>query len=484
MDYLRDIYSDESKEIIFQKSSQCGISEYLLARAFYLAEVRCATGLFCHPSQTQLNDFSHERIDEAILFSEHLRSKVNGINNVGLKSVAGTFLYFRGMQNLNQIISVAADFVFLDERDQMIQSRVPIVKKRLGNSTMKHMIEVSTPTFPEYGISGRFAESDGREWFIKCGSCGKRQNLTMSENVFPKKDDKGFYFGCSKCKRHIDQAKSGEWVPARRDRELRGYHISKLMSPMSTADELKASEKEDKTIHYNFDLGLPYAREGGKIGVDILNAIRGDHESTQTATKAILGIDVGKVLHCVYGTAVIGKDHKGQPIVGETIVLDFFTVDDFDDLDGLMRSGDVYSCVVDALPETRAVKEFAQKHGGKVWIAFYSETPARDAYLLPPKKKREIHIDRTQSLDNTFAGITDRTMSIPADSAAIPDVYPQICAPIRTIIRNKKGNSIAVYNEFGKPDHYAHALNYFNAAAWIKAKKSARRILSGGSLSG
>ena len=320
-----------------------------------MAEVRCATGLFCHPSQTQLNDFSHERIDEAILFSDHLREKVNGINNVGLKSVAGTFLYFRGMQNLNQIISIAADFAFLDERDQMIQSRIPIVKKRLGNSTYKHLIEVSTPTFPDYGISERFKESDGREWFIRCASCGRRQNLTMDQNLFPTKDEKGFYFGCSKCKKTIDHSMSGEWVPARPGRDLRGYHISKLMSPTSTAKELKDSEKEDKAVHFNFDLGLPYAREGGKTGPEMLNAIRGDHESTQTTTKGILGIDVGNKLNCVLG--IPGK------------VLDFAEYDDFEDLDGLMRSGDVFACVIDALPETRKAKEFAQRWAGKVCLA-------------------------------------------------------------------------------------------------------------------
>ena len=43
---------------------------------------------------------------------------------------------------------------------------------------------------------------------------------------------------------------------------------------------------------------------------------------------------------------------------------------------------------------------------------------------------------------------------------------------------------VAIYDSFGKPDHYTHSLNYFNAAAWIKAKKAARRILTGGSLNG
>lgn len=390
------------------------------------------------------------------------------------------------MQNLDQITSVAADFAYLDELDRMIQAHIPVVKKRLGNSMMKHLIYASTPTFPGYATSALFNKSDGREWFIKCDGCGERQSLTMESNVFGKEKGPAF-FGCRKCKKPIDQTKPGEWVAARPGAELRGYHISKLMSPTSSPQELLDSAAEDKGTHFNFDLGLPYARAGGKLNDEMLNACRGSHEGTQTGTKTVLGIDVGKRLHCVLGVPEIGSDSKGNPTVKAAKVLDFFEVDEFEELDGIMRSGDVFAAVIDALPETRKAKEFAQRWAGKVWIAYYTDTPAKEAFAFPKdkdKKKRQIDIDRTQSLDRTFGGIIDRTISIPADAETIPDAYPHLCAPIRVTERDaKSGNMRARYDEFGKPDHYAHALNYMIAASWIKAKKSARRILKAGVVS-
>lgn len=449
-----------------------------------MADAKAATGIFCHPKQHQLNDFSRERIDTAVLFSSHLRSVVDGVNNVGLKRIGRAHIYFRGMQNLDQIISVAADFAFLDELDRMIQAHVPIVKKRLGNSTMKHIIYASTPTFPEYGISALFASSDGREWFIKCDSCGLRQCLTMKDNVFGEKNEGPAFFGCRKCKKPIDHTKPGEWIAARPGARVHGYHISKLMSPTATAQELIDSKKEDLTIHNNFDLGLPYAREGGKIGPEMLDACRGAHERTRIGTGLVLGVDVGKVLNCALGEAIFGKDGKGNPIVTGIKALDFFTVDEFEELDVVMKSGRVFAAVVDALPETRAAKKFADAHSGKVWLSYYTDTPAKDPFAFPAdkkKKRRQIDIDRTQSLDKSLGRVHERTIETPVDSDKVPDLYAQLGAPIRVMVDNEKtGNKIARYDEFGKPDHYAHALNYMEAAAWIKMKKTVRRVLSGG----
>lgn len=482
-DYLRDIYADESNEIVLQKSSQCGVTEYLLARAFFLADCKAATGIFCHPKQHQLNDLSRERIDTAVLFSPHLRSIVDGVNNVGLKRIGRAHLYFRGMQNLDQIISVAVDFAFLDEVDRMIQAHIPVVKKRLGNSTMKHLIYASTPTFPEYGISALFAASDGREWHIKCDLCGLRQCLTMKDNVFGEKNEGPAFFGCQKCKKPIDHTKPGEWVAARPGARVRGYHISKLMSPTTTARELLDSKREDITVHHNFDLGLPHAREGGKIGPEMLDACRGAHERTRIGNGLVLGVDVGKVLNCALGLPIFGKDAKGNPIVTGIKALDFFTVDEFDELDQVMKSGKVFAAVVDALPETRAAKAFANKHSGKVWLAYYTDKPEKEPFALPKdkSKRRQIDIDRTQSLDKSLGRVHERTIDLPVDSDKVPDLYAQLGAPIRVMVDNEKtGNKVARYDEFGKPDHYAHALNYMEAAAWIKMKKTVRRVLSGG----
>lgn len=466
-DWLKEIYEDDSKEIVIQKSAQCGISEYLLARSFFLADVRKATGLFCHPRQAQLNDFSHARIDPPILFSPHLKSRVSGINNVGLKDIGGNYIYFRGMSNLDQIISIDADFLVLDEYDQMTQAHIPTVKKRLGASWLSLIILAGNPTFPDYGINAKFNASDGREWFVKCEACNKKQVLNMDDNIFGAEDSREPWFGCSQCKREIDHSGPGEWVASRPDKEVHGYHISKLMLPNVTAKELVKNAAESEQDHYRFDLGLPYAREGGRIGSEMLNACRGGYSSTKNSPRGLLGVDVGRVLNCAFGEP--GK------------ALSFFTVKEFSELDRIMKTGNIAAAVVDALPETRAAKVFADKYAGRVWLSYYHADPKKDAHLFPRDRKREVHLHRTQTLDATFDELRDRTYPIPDNSEAVPDLYSQICAPIRVEKRDAKtGNMIAFYDEFGKPDHYAHALNYLRAAEWVLKKKNERRILTRG----
>lgn len=466
-EYLRAIYEEEATEIVVQKSAQCGLSEWLVCRSFFLAEVRKATGLLCFPKERQLNDFSRGRIDPAIQFSPHLQAKVQGVDNVGQKDIGGTFLYFRGMQNLDQINSIDADFVMFDEYDRMIQDHVGRARKRVGASFLRHICSISVPSFPQYGINEAFLKSDGREWFIKCDRCGERQCLNMTENVIEATDSEAALYCCRKCRKPIDHTKAGEWVAARPESHVAGFHVSKLMCPTVTPQELLDNSK-DKQDHYNYDLGLPYAREGGKLTRDMLDACRREYTLERIAKGAVLGIDVGRKLHYT-----LGLDGR---------LIDAGEVDDFEELDRIMKTSDVGFCVIDALPETREAKKFAKRFRGRVWIAFYTSTPVQEPWITKKPKNRkeapEVHIDRTQSLDATFAAVIDRDLELPEDIETVSDFYDHLSAPIRITKSNKTGNQVAVYEEFGKPDHYAHALNYMNTAQGIKAKRGKGKTLT------
>jgi hypothetical protein len=66
-----------------------------------------------------------------------------------------------------------------------------------------------------------------------------------------------------------------------------------------------------------------------------------------------MGVDQGKELH-----VVIGKRHHFK--AGKIIHIGIYK--DWDELDGLMRSFHVSRCVVDAMPETRNARAFAERH--------------------------------------------------------------------------------------------------------------------------
>lgn len=453
--YLVDIYEDTVKEIVVQKSGQCGISEYLIDRSFYLTENYTMVGLYCFPAQAQLNAFSHARVEQVIRQSPHLSEIAGEINNVSLREIGDSHIYFRGMQDIKQIISVDADYLMIDEVDAMRQDYIPIVEKRLGGSRYKIKRYVSTPTYPNYGINAKYKEGDQREWFIKCDECGYIQYLDFFKNVdFEKK-----IYVCKKCRKPIDNLKNGKWIPRHPEREIHSYHISKLMSARSSAKELiKAFENKSAIQHfYNFDLGLTYIIVDSKLTKEHLDSLakKSDYEIKYEGENACMGIDIGTPDINIYITQM----EDGRPVT-----LFAGIVRKFEELDRYMNIYNVRMCIIDAQPETRESIKFAQKFKERVRLAYY---PTMKDDLYYQKDIRDgvliININRTLSLDYMFDEFFMQKIKIPKNIATVDNFYDQMTSLIRVKELNKTGNQVVRYVEQGA-DHYAHARNYCRVA--------------------
>ena len=452
--YLVDIYEDTAKEIAVQKSGQCGISEYLIDEAFFLTENYKIVGLYCFPAQAQLNAFSHARVEQVIKQSSHLSNICGDTNNVSLREIGNSHIYFRGMQDIKQIISVDADYLMLDEIDAMRQDYIPIVEKRLGGSLHKIKRFVSTPTYPNYGINAKYKEGDQREWFIKCEHCGYWQYLDFFKNVDLKR---GIYI-CKKCKRNINNLMKGEWIARHKDRELHSYHISKLMSSRSTVKELEKAFKDKVALQqfYNFDLGLTYIVSGSKLQKDNIDAIvkKSDYDIKYSGYRCTMGVDVGTEIN-LYIT-------QCDEEIPKTLFVG--TVKDFEELDRYMNVYNVTMCVIDALPETRESKKFAKRFPERVRLAYY---PNMKMDIYYKKDHRDdvliVDINRTLSLDYMFNDFFMQTIKLPKNMESVEDFYDQMTSLIRVKEVDKNGNQTARYIEQGA-DHYSHARNYCRVA--------------------
>lgn len=462
--YLIDIYEDTAQEIAIQKSGQCGVSEYLIDESFFLTENKKIVGLYCFPAQAQLNEFSHGRVEPVINDSEHFSDIIGDINNVSLKKIGSTHIYFRGMQKIKQIISVDADYIMLDELDQMNKEHIDVVEKRLGASLYKIKRYVSTPTYSNVGINKKYKEGDMREWMIRCDECRTWQALDFFKNV---DFDKQIYV-CKKCKKPIDNLKTGRWVPRYPDREIHSYHISKLFSPRTTLKELiKAyNNTEARQKFFNFDLGLPYVVEGGKLTNKHLDAVRKDYEIQFTGTRCCMGVDVGNVLH-IYVTEFDGEQQK--TIFAGTV--DGLGEDDFKELDRYMRIYDVVCCVIDALPETRLAKAFAERHPSRVYLAYYPNMP-KDVYYMKDKRDGTdvVNINRSLSFDYMFDDFYMKKISLPKNIVNVLDFYKQMTSMTRIICDDRNKNKVVKYIE-QDVDHYSHSRNYCRVAEQMVGKE-------------
>jgi len=454
--YLEQIYKDQSREIVYCKSAQCGATERMITEALWLPDQFKENALYLFPNTGDVSDLVQERIDEPINASSYL-SVVSGrakriagkqADKVGLKRMSKGFIYFRGSNKATQIISVSADALFIDELDRMNQDNVPFFNKRLKHSKRKWLRWASTPTIPGIGIDEKFQESDQHHCHVKCNDCDTWQVLDFENNI----DQEKLQLVCKECRKEIVPWEMDmKWIPKNPESEIRGYHITQLYSPMLDVKELvKESLKTDefnKMQFYNQSLGLAYEPKGAKItDADIQACIR-DYliPFKEQKEPVFMGVDVGRVLHYVIRT--------------KKRVIEIGEVADFEDLDKKMKEYNIRKVVFDALPETRKVQEFINRFKGRAYRIYYTglKEPKKDEFFRRDGDK--VNTDRTLSLDYSGNEIKEQEIEMPRNINDKTDYKTQLGNLIRVIQEDKHGNKSATYVKTG-PDHYRHAQNY------------------------
>ena len=163
-----------------------------------------------------------------------------------------------------------------------------------------------------------------------------------------------------------------------------------------------------------------------------------------------MGIDQGKDLH-----AVIGKKHaqKGAQIVHVGIYKDWE-----EPSDRLMKNFNVSRCVVDALPETRNARAFAERFSGRVFLNYYNEH--QKGHYAWNEKELIVSCNRTESLDASHREIMDAQIILPKESEIIREFANQLHNVAKRLEENAEtGSKRYVYVKLGT-DHFRHAFNY------------------------
>src|SRR3990167_3891816 len=478
--YLVDIYQDQHPNIIYEKASQMGLSERLISESVWVCDRLSKNVLYVFPTSSQLNDFVQARLEPVFMQSDYL-SRITGvltadekrrdnldegkkIQKVGLKQIGSAFMYLRGSQNQQQIISVDSDAICLDERDRFIQEHVPYIDKRLLHSTLKWRREASTPTFPGMGINEGYINSDQRIWMLICNFCDLEQEMDFFFNVdFDKK-----ITICKKCKKPIDRLKQGRWVAQNpKNKEVHGYKISGIYNPINSLASLidhyeKAQVNGFSAMQqfYNQVLGLPYEAEGKTLLTTELDACKQNYEIPFSTSDCFAGADVGERINVIVAKKI--KNKLRYVWVG--------TVSNFqgpaDSLEWLMDLYNVRMLMVDAKPETRKVRELIEKYPNRVMAVYY---PVRkfdvQNYYVFDDFKSEAYVDRTISLDYLVADFQNEMVELPSNVKAIPEFYEQMTASIRiNEINGRTKQMEARWIERGA-DHYNHAANYLRLAS-------------------
>ena len=300
-----EICRDDALQQVIMKSAQMAISEqFTLARPFWAVDNLGVNWGILFPTQQAMRNFFRTRIKGALTVNPYLRHKTTAENEANITAFDRE-IFLRYTTTETAIATFDADGVTVDEQDFHNQGSLFGAKTSRTQGAMGETMwyDVSTPSFPNFGIHKAYLTSNQCVWLIKCQHCGHENNLSkklgpfdvadiqeyfldfLNEDSFASWED--YYIPCTGCGKAIDPVRSynpskpseggGRWVPLYPRRDVHGYHLQifqRLYSggtPMVLRRVRKALVEagDDPTRvrrWWNFTLGMPYVSREGSLG--------------------------------------------------------------------------------------------------------------------------------------------------------------------------------------------------------------------------
>lgn len=465
-DYLRTIYDDTAPHIVLLKAAQIGGTTWAVLKAFHA----CVNGLnvmYLFPTRTDVIEFSKSRVGPLLQDNPQLAKRMRETDTAGLKRLGDGFLYLRGMQSSVGLKSVPADMLVFDELDEAPPEAKTMAKERLGHSAYRRIIELSNPSLPDYGIDAVYRQSDQRHWTVRCQSCG---TWTAPDKVFPtklgeavpiiraSKDDGRYRLVCPRCDTGLNLA-LGEWVADFPDRDIHGYLISQLHSPIVDPGEILHEYRTTlyPSRFFHLKIGIPWVDLEHRLdAATVLSHCSREPLAEDSDGPCSMGVDTGKLLH-----VVILKD--GLPVSDGFRVVHLCECHDFRDLDVLIRRFRVDRCVIDGMPETHATREFARRHRGVAFLNFFLASQRGVANW--DEHRQVVQINRTDALDASRQAFRDGRVVLPRRQPRVEEFAAHMAADAKVLEEDEETGAKRYRYIRTQADHYSLAFTY----AWLAA---------------
>ena len=319
--WCREIHNSKAAFTVAMKAAQLGITEAGINRAFFTLDQLKRDVLYVLPTTLNASDFSKARFATALKLSPYLKSLFVDTNTVGLKSTGTNVLYIRGSRGDSNLKSIPVSELVLDELDEMDTHAIWLALERLSGQIEKHVLAISTPTVPKYGIHKLYLTSTQEHFTFKCPHCGRWTELVwpdcveiIGETVSDPRCNESF-IKCKDCGHELEhKAKpeflaGGIWQPTNlqvNPEESRGFYCNQLYSSTISPSELVIAhfrglgDEAANTEFHNSKLGLPFIGEGAQVSDEMLDAAVRKHTINDRRPEVggmrciTMGVDQGK----------------------------------------------------------------------------------------------------------------------------------------------------------------------------------------------
>lgn len=473
--YLRQIYTDKNPYIIIMKSTQCGVSEFLLIRALAHA-IQGMNVFYVFPTDILVNRFVRERLDKSIGYTKYYKSMERMIRketakraeSMKLKDIGDGNIAFVGSNSEAGFTEYPADEVIIDELDRCDQANIKMAKERLSHSKYRWQIKVSNPTYEGLGIDAEYTNTDCKHWHIKA-DCGHWIKINWFEHIVRKLDDgrylirdtkwrwnnnRDIYPICDQCGKVFNRKNPGEWI-GEKNSVKSGYQISKLFSGTTTIVEMLSSfrdslkDDEEKQRFYNADLGVAYTAEGAKISTLMIQKCIDSYQPGPEEGIIIAGIDIGTFYNYVIKrilpdgrlkTLYIGKCRETKELIAK------------------LQEYNITLGVIDGAYDTREAKRIAAKFR-LMFLCYFGNVKTDNIDI----SRKILTVQRTPALDAVKEAVVTQNIIYPANTLGNTEFINQMTASTRVFNKDKKQfGKTGVYEwvEGSKEDHWFLATAY------------------------
>lgn len=388
--FLLDILRDWSREIVVKKCSQIGGSVIFNLKVLFAIKTFKWSIIYTMPTDGDVETFVKTKTNEIIKSNPNIFDTSS--DTIYLKQLGGRNIHFKGTVSKTAAIADTADLLVHDEASRSDQKTLDFYKSRTKASIYKGRWVFSNPTGEKDLVDEQWKKSDQKEWFIRCNSCQLEQFLSWPDSIDPTRK----CYQCKGCKGELgtEERRKGKWI-ATSESKISGYHISHLMAPWISAEEILEDADADQEYFYNFVLGEPYNPSNIQVSKSTILDNWTPHE-IETGNW-FLGVDVGNIKHYTLGS------EKGVIRVGR-----FF---DWHELDKMLEFYKP-TLVIDAMPENDVSKHYVEKYR-KGYMCYLNRDRDQKRWLRwgENEERGVIHADRNRAIDRVIAELLEGNIS-------------------------------------------------------------------------
>ena len=168
-------------------------------------------------------------------------------------------------------------------------------------------------------------------------------------------------------------------------------------------------------------------------------------------------MDTGKDLHVVIARYLQNDRENRREVVY------IGTRQHYSELDELMSRYKVGLCVIDALPELHAAREFAKRHAGNVYLNYFVESQ-RGSYNWN-SQEHIVQENRTEALDASRQAIREGKVVLPRGGPVIQEFAEHVAADVKQLVEDRDTGAKSFRYVRTGVDHYSLAFTYECIAA-------------------